>query len=159
MALRRHPTPTFEVSMRVLTVVGCITILATSSAAQGSPAPQDIRARIGALETAFNKRDAAGMLALYAPDGDFAATDGPLNAGSVALQKGIRDQMATMQKGLQIGITVTNVRFLTADVAIANARAHFNLPDVKDDRGTYVFVHKDGKWLIAALRVLPAQKQ
>ena len=145
--------------MRIGAVVGVLVVAASSSAAQGSPgASQEIRAQVAALQAAYDKRDAAAMLALYAPDADFAAIDGPVNSGTAALQKGIRDMMAPMPKGQQINITVTNVRFLTADVAIANTNAHFNVPEVKDDRGTWVFVHKDGKWLVAALRVLPALK-
>ena len=71
----------------------------------------------------------------------------------------MRDQFATNPKGLQIAITVTDVRFLTPDVAVASTRAHFNLPEVKDDRGTFVFVRRDGKWLLGSLRVQAAPKQ
>ena len=146
--------------MRLSTAAVLVIVGSTSGAAQGSAAAnQEIRTQIAALQAAVNRQDAAGVVAVYAPDGDAMIIDGPYNAGTAALLKGARDEIAARPKGLQISITVTNVRFITADVAIANTRAHFNLPEVKDDRGTWVFVYRGGKWLVTALRVQPAQKQ
>ena len=135
-------------------------LAASSVAAQGSGAAnQQIQAQVAALQAAFNKQDAAGMAAIYAPDADAMINDGPYSAGSAALLKSGRDEIAARPKGLQITITVVNVRVVTPDVAIANTQAHFNLAEVKDDRGTWVFVRKNGKWLVTALRVQAAQRQ
>src|SRR3954466_6713625 len=107
-----------EVRMR-LSATALLVVLASSSvAAQGSAANQEIRAQVAALQTAVNTRDAAGVAALYATDGDAIIIDGPYNAGTAALLKGAREEIAARPKGLQISITVTNVRFITADVAI-----------------------------------------
>lgn len=149
-----------EALMRLSTAALLVAIVASSVAAQGSAAAnQEIRAQVAALQAAFNKQDAAGMVAIYTPDGDAMILDGPYTAGTSGLRKGAQDDFAARPKGLQISLTVTNVRFVTPDVAIASTRAHFNLPEVKDDRGTWVFVRRDGKWLVAALRVQPAQRQ
>ena len=160
-ALCRHsPPPQREVAMRRFLPAVLAVVVASNATAQGTPAAnQEIRKQVAAFQAAFNKQDAAGMAAVYAPDGDAMIGDGPYDVGAVGLTKRAREEIAARAKGLEINITVTDVRFLTADVAVANARAHFNVPEVRDDRGTWVFVHRDGKWMVAALRVQPAQKQ
>ena len=144
---------------RTLSTLVCVLAASSVTAQTPAAANQEIRAQITALQSAFNKADPAGMAALYAPDGDAMINDGPYVVGSAGLLKAGRDDVSARPKGLQISITVTNVRMLTADVALANTRAHFNLAEVKDDRGTFVFVRREGKWLIAGARVQAAQKQ
>lgn len=146
--------------MRIAATIALVSLAASSGAAQGSAAAnQAIRAQVAALQAAFNKQDAAGMVAVYAPDADAMINDGHYSAGSAGLLKAGRDDIASRPKGLQISITVTNVRFVTSDVAIANTRATFNLPEVKEDRGTWIFVRRDGKWMVSALRVQAAQRK
>jgi uncharacterized protein (TIGR02246 family) len=145
--------------MRLTTAAVLVILAASSGAAQGSAADnQAIRAQIAALQAAFNRQDAAGVVAVHTPDADVMIIDGPFRAGTAALLKGTQDDFAARPKGLQITIAVTSVRFITSDVAVASTRATFNLPEVKGDRGTWVFARKDGKWLVTSLRVLPMQK-
>jgi uncharacterized protein (TIGR02246 family) len=146
--------------MRLLVAAILLTAATSSSRAQGSAAAnQEIRKQLAVVQSTFNKQDVAGLVAVYAPDGDVMINDGPYRAGTAGLMKGTRDDFAANPKGLQISLTVTDVRFVSADVAVASTRAHFNLPEVPDDRGTWIFVHRDGKWMVASLRVQAAQRK
>ena len=53
---------------------------------------------------------------------------------------------------------MTSIRPLTPESAIVDTVARFNEGAVRDNRGTSVFVRRDGKWLVSALRVFPAQR-
>jgi hypothetical protein len=46
-----------------------------------------------------------------------------------------------------------------ASVAIADTTARFSEGEPTQDRGTWVMVRNNGAWRVAALRVLPAERQ
>ena len=137
-----------------------IGLLCSAAAGVGIGAPADeaaIRANVAAFEAAWNKRDVAGVVATYAPDGDVVVVDGPRVVGHEAIRKSLED-FSTTPPTMRITLRVTGVRLLSHDVAIADTLAHFNEGAVRDNRGTSVFVRREGHWLVAALRVFPAQK-
>ena len=146
--------------MRIVFVAAVLLLKSAPLCAQGSSKTETaIRTRISALETAWNKRDAAGIAAMYTTDGDVMMIDAPVMAGRTALQAAAERDMPTQPPTLRINITPISIRFLVPDVAIVNTVARFNEGAVKEDRGTWVLVRRNGKWLIAALRVLPAERK
>ena len=58
----------------------------------------------------------------------------------------------------RITLSVTSIRQLSQDVAIAETFAKFNEGAVRENRGTSVLVRQGGRWLVTALRVYPAQR-
>jgi len=65
---------------------------------------------------------------------------------------------ATWPATRRFTLAVTGTRFLGQDVAIVETNAQFSEGPVRSTRGTWVCVRQDGKWLITALRVYPAQR-
>lgn len=125
--------------------------------AQGSLTPDAaIRSQTAAYAAAINKRDAAAVAALFSPDGDLTVMDGPRSAGRAAISEATKKELAAWPATRKIGLMVTTVRTLTPDIAIVESTATFTEGPVQTNRGTSVMVRKDGKWLIAALRVYPA---
>jgi uncharacterized protein (TIGR02246 family) len=121
-----------------------------------------IRAQLAAMEAAWNERDAAALAALYTADGDAIlllnpqrmagqnAIRGAAEAGSFFPLAGTPDR--------RISLDVEGIRFISSDVAIADATARFLAGEPAQTRPTYVMVRRDGTWRIAALRVLPAEQ-
>jgi uncharacterized protein (TIGR02246 family) len=137
-------------------------VLACSAVAGAAdPAPPDeaaIRSNVAAYETAWNKRDIAGVLATYTPDADVVVFDGPRTAGREAIRRRLSEDLATTPPTMRISLTVTGIRPLTPESAIVDTVARFNEGAVRENRGTSVFVRRDGRWLVSALRVFPAQR-
>jgi uncharacterized protein (TIGR02246 family) len=127
--------------------------------AQGRAADETaIRAHAVAIENAINKRDAAALVALFTPDGDEINGDGPRVAGREAMRQAQEAEQAKWSPTMRFTLTVTGIRFLGQDIAIVETAARFNEGSVRANRGTWVSVREGGKWLIAALRVYPAQR-
>ena len=144
--------------LKGLTAVGLV-VSAVALGALG--APQDdaaIRGNVAAFEAAVNKRDVAGVVATYTPDGDFVFFDGPRVVGGEAIRKWTTDEFATMPSTKRITLTMAGIRFVGDDIAIAETVARFNEGEVRENRGTSEFVRQNGRWLVAALRVYPAQR-
>lgn len=141
----------------VLTVVLLFLNSMQLNAQTNRRAESAIRKQVTALESAWNKHDAAALAAVYASDGDAILKDSPVVTGRPALQASAAADMANQSSTLRISITPTSLRFLSPDVAIVNTVAHFNEGSVREDRGSWIFVRRKGQWLVAALRVLPAE--
>jgi uncharacterized protein (TIGR02246 family) len=139
--------------------IGVLAIAVSTAPVSGQARPADevaVRARVTALETAINQRDAAGYAALFAPDGDSIVLDAAPLQGRAAIQASVAQAWATTPNR-RASITPTAVRFITADVAVVNTLARFTVNGTTtEDRGTWILHRQDGVWLIAALRVLPA---
>ncbi len=131
----------------------------TNLPAQGRAADEAaLRAHAVAIENALNKRDAAALGALFTVDGDEINGDGPLVSGREAMRRVDGAELAKWPPTMRFSLTVTGIRFLGQDVAIVETAARFNEGPVRANRGTWVSVRQGGKWLIAALRVYPAQR-
>jgi hypothetical protein len=63
-----------------------------------------------------------------------------------------------MPAARRITLTTLAVRFPIPDVAVAEVAGEISEGPIRRDRGTNIFVKRDGKWLLTALRVLPPQR-
>jgi uncharacterized protein (TIGR02246 family) len=140
----------------IAAVLACSAVAGAADAAP--PDEAAIRSNVAAYETAWNKRDVAGVLATYTPDADIVAFDGPRTAGREAMRARLREDFAASPPTMRISLTVTGIRPLTPESAIVDTVARFNEGGVRENRGSSVFVRRDGKWLVSALRVFPAQR-
>ena len=146
--------------MRSVVIALAVTCGVTTLSAQGRAADEAaIRAHAVAVENAINKRDAAGLVALFTPDGDEINGDGPRVVGREAMRQVQAAELAKWPGTRRFSLTVTGIRFIGQDVAIVETEAQFNEGPVRTNRGTWVSVRQDGRWLIAALRVYPAHRQ
>jgi uncharacterized protein (TIGR02246 family) len=117
-----------------------------------------IRAHAVAVERAINDRDAAALVALFTPDGDEISGDGPRLVGREAMRQAQEARQAERSPTMRFTLEVTGIRFLGPDTAIVETVARFSEGPIRANRGTWVSVRQSGKWLIAALRVYPAER-
>lgn len=122
-----------------------------------------IRAFVRAYEGAFNTHDPAALTTLYTDDADIVVRNSPVIHGRQAILNWWRTYFSQSRPYRFIPI-VDEIRMMSSDVALINVTATgaSQQPDaaqssVRYARATWVVVRKEGKWLIAALRVLPSE--
>jgi uncharacterized protein (TIGR02246 family) len=157
-----HTTPS-----AFLVTLGVVLVLARPSAgfAQGTPADrQAIRDLIQAHATAWNQHDAKAAAAVMAPDGVWITSGGTTLRGRAEIERAHRAWLA--EDSAAGGSTHAhpvegiNIRFLRADVAVADLASQFiprpktgTLAPVPETTYLFIVLTKDrGIWRIAQLR-------
>jgi len=128
---------------------------ATAAAQDRSIDDTAIRARVAAMESALNTRDAGAYASAYLSDGDFIDMAGPRSEGHEVIHREIERLFATLPNDIDsMSLAVSSIRFLAADVSVVDCNV---LPS--GSRATYVMVRRGGSWLVAAGRVLPPEER
>jgi uncharacterized protein (TIGR02246 family) len=115
-----------------------------------------VRAAVDSYTAAFDKGDLDGLLAHITDDADFINEDGTQYKGKAGLAGVLKRSLAEL-KGHTLKTTLTSVRFVRPDVAVADGTAEITAPDGATDSGrfTAVWAKADGKWLLSSVRDLP----
>ena len=135
-------------------------ILAAASLLPAQPANDEaaVKAVVAKYVEAREKRDAAGVEALFTKDADQLVSSGEWRKGREAVVKGTL--ASSESTGGHRTITVENVRFLAPGVAIADGRYEITGMASGQDRrmwSTFVITRGSDGWRIAAIRnLLPA---
>src|SRR6476620_11162838 len=121
---------------------------------------KDIRAIGAQIQSSWNKADAKEMADLFLTDGDYISSTGRTARGRDELQKAFAAQWSGVYKCTKLSHTLTNVRFLRKDVAIADGA--FEITGMRDSNGklmptrsglsTVIAARKGERWYVAALR-------
>ncbi|HTY42353.1 MAG TPA: SgcJ/EcaC family oxidoreductase [Thermoanaerobaculia bacterium] len=154
--MRTFPRRTF---LLAILVVGLS--LPLSGQTSGTAADEkDVRSIGAQLQEAWNKRDARMLADLWLTDGDYVSSTGRTATGRAEVEKAFDAQWSGLYKGTKLAHTLTSVRFLRKDVAIADGA--FEISGMKDASGkllptrsglsTVIAVRKGDRWYVAALR-------
>jgi uncharacterized protein (TIGR02246 family) len=137
-----------------------VVLLFASGASAQSSDDKDIRAIGAQIQSSWNKADAREMADLFLTDGDYVSSTGRTARGRDELQKAFAAQWSGVYKGTKLSHTLTNVRFLRKDVAIADGA--FEITGMRDSTGkllptrtglsTVIASRKGERWYVAALR-------
>jgi uncharacterized protein (TIGR02246 family) len=137
-------------------LVGAATVLAQTQASD----EKDIRSIGTQVQDAWNKKDVKMLSDLWLTDGDYVSSTGRTATGRAEVEKAFATQWNGVYKGTKLTHTLTSVRFLRKDVAIADGA--FEISGMKDASGklmatrsglsTIVTVKKGDRWYVAALR-------
>jgi uncharacterized protein (TIGR02246 family) len=148
--------------MRFLPRLGFLAVLSLLPAAAlaQSNDEKDIRAIGAQIQSAWNKADAKEIADLFLTDGDYVSSTGRTARGRDELQKAFAAQWSGIYKGTKLSHTLTNVRFLRKDVAIADGA--FEITGMRDASGkilptrsglsTVIAAKKGDRWYVAGLR-------
>ena len=128
--------------------------------AQAADDERDIRGLGTQVQEAWNKNDPKMMAALWLTDGDYISSTGRTARGRDEVEKAFAEQWAGIYKGTKIAHTLTSVRFVRKDVAVADGA--FEVSGMRDAAGkvlgtrsglsTIVAAKKGTRWYVAALR-------
>lgn len=140
-----------------------LSFAAIGALAQGSASAsdeKDIRSIGAQVQEAWARKDAKMMADLWLTDGDYISSTGRTATGRAEVEKAFQAQWSGLYKGAKLTHTLTSVRFLRKDVAIADGA--FEISGMKDASGkllptrtglsTIVAVKKGERWYVAALR-------
>jgi uncharacterized protein (TIGR02246 family) len=137
-------------------------LLASSVAAAQTAAEdeKDVRSLGRQIQDAWNKGDAKMLGDLFLTDGDYISSTGRTARGRDEVEKAFSTQWGGIYKGTKITHTITSVRFVRRDVAIADGA--FDITGMKDTAGkaigtrsgltTVIATKKGDRWYLAALR-------
>jgi uncharacterized protein (TIGR02246 family) len=114
---------------------------------------------VARYNAARDEQDPAAIAALFAEGADQLVSSGEWRRGRDALVRGMLQSSRSNPGGRTI--TVETIRFLTSDVALADARYEIAGPGGTEPRrmwSTFVAVRAADGWRIAAIRnMLPAR--
>ena len=121
---------------------------------------KDIRSIGTQVQDAWNKHDAKMLADLWLTDGDYVSSTGRTATGRAEVESAFATQWSGVYKGTKLTHTLTSVRFLRKDVAVADGA--FEISGMKDASGkalptrsglsTIIAVKKGERWYVAALR-------
>ena len=119
-----------------------------------------IKDRLDQFQSAWNKDDVSGIAALFTEDGTLINPVGVFAHGRDEVAKVVGQEHAGRFKASKYEISDVKVQWVTADIAVADISA--NISGVHGPDGAaapdyahhvvWVFVKKDGKWMVAAAR-------
>ena len=118
-----------------------------------------IRTLLAANEASTNQRDAAGVAATFAPDGDIWTVGGPRVSGRAEIRRS-EEEFYRAPGFREWRVTIDTIRFLSPDVAVVETTTITTLA-TSETRGqaTWVVARRDGAWKIAAVRVMSVEEQ
>jgi len=143
-------------------------LVATSPAMASAQMEEDsaaVRAQIEAYRNTWNTHNAAALAGFFTAGADFVMGNLPAAHGRQAIQDWWQHYFAKQEPDRIITFTVNSVRFVEANVAIANIATATGSQDpqsgtlpIRKARGTWL-LHRDGsEWLISAMRGFPTEK-
>jgi uncharacterized protein (TIGR02246 family) len=117
---------------------------------------QAIRQVAADYAKAFRKGDADALVAFWDADGEFIDEAGTTTKGRQAIAALLRKNRS-MLLGSSMELHVKSIRFLTPEVAMADANAIARNPDGSTETGPFavVLIKKGGRWLLSSVRDLP----
>jgi len=149
-------------AMRALWLAGILLCAVPGLAAQEREATAAdeaaVRGMVARYAAARDARDPAAIRGLFVPDADQLVSSGEWRRGREALVQGM--QASSAQNPGSRTLIVETIRFVAADVALADARYEIEAAEGSPPRrmwSTFLMTRSDDGWLIAAIRnMLPA---
>ncbi len=114
-----------------------------------------IRENVKQLETGWNTKNGAAFAKPFAEDADYVIINGRLIKGRETIATGHQRIFDTVFKDTKLELTVKQVRFLRADVAVVHVSGHRDSPTrelVQDAMITFVMTKEGKTWTIAAFQ-------
>ncbi len=147
---------------RLLLVLLLVIINAQTGSAQGTHTSvndeQAVRQIVKQLEDGWNAHDGKAFAAPFAADADYVVVNGSKLKGREAIEQGHAGIFTTIYKESHNSGTVTSVRFLRPNVAVAHVEWDLEISpgDEKAKAISTLVLTKDGaKWSIAAFQNTP----
>ena len=145
----------------ILVVVGVSMLAAVASTQSdlGSAADEAaIKKSVDARVAPYNKHDAKALAAFYSADADRATNVG-FFSGRAQIEKSYADNFNGVGKNAVLKQEGTKVRFLTADVAIADTDNTITgrTDGTTKNHTTNIFVKRNREWVLLAARTIRMQ--
>ena len=140
--------------------VALLGVLCVSSPAALAAEDQAIKDRLAEFAAAWDKADTQAIAAMWAEDGTVMNPAGETGRGRAEVEKLFVKVFDEGMKGSRNQIEGVKVQWVTPDMAVADMTG--NITNIKGQgcaaepdyqhHVVWVFVKKDGKWMVAAAR-------
>jgi uncharacterized protein (TIGR02246 family) len=123
-----------------------------------------VAALFAAFAAGWNAHDGTACAAPFAADADFTAITGLRARGRELIARGHAEILGAVYRDTRLSVEPLGVRFLRADVALAEAHLHVRQADGRavgsgPSLASVVAVKESGRWAIAAFRnMVPFQR-
>ena len=114
-----------------------------------------MRESVRQMETGWNTKSGALFAKPFAEDADYVVINGRYIKGRAAIEAAHQQIFDTVFKDTKITLTVKQIRFLRADVAVVHASGHRDGPTNElnqDAMLTLVMTKEKNGWVIAAFQ-------
>jgi uncharacterized protein (TIGR02246 family) len=143
--------------MKAFLLFTAISLWSIASQGQSSQDQEAVKKVVIAFQEDFNDGGFKNAANYATPDWEHINPGGGIDKGRDSVLKTVRAVHQTFLRGVTMQIESMDIRFLTADVAIADVIhqvGNYTTPDGVNHENerhikTYVLVKKTGKWLIA----------
>lgn len=148
-------------------VVAGVTILGPSRAveAQATEDSMAVRGLVEAYRTTWNGHDPSVLAAFFTEDADMIMGTDPITSGRKAIEGWWRNYFAKQEPQRHVSIELHALRLIAPDVAVLNVTTTTQGRSAQGEelrsryaRGTWVVVHQDDAWMIAAMRGMPTEQ-
>jgi uncharacterized protein (TIGR02246 family) len=121
---------------------------------------QAIKQAADAYSAAFEKGDVDRLLSYWSPDAEFIDESGKVTQGRQAIAEVLRKSQASL-KGYKLKLEGSQLRFVTADVAMVDGKATLVSPEGTEVATPFaaVWVKSGGKWMVRSLRDLEENQE
>ena len=115
-----------------------------------------IRKNLDTLVASWNKHDAKAVAATFAADAD-QLRGSSIVSGRAQIEKSYADLFIGAFKNATLKVDPMKVRFITADVAIADNEGVITgaTNGTVKNHATAIYVRRNGEWMTAAQRLIP----
>jgi uncharacterized protein (TIGR02246 family) len=145
--------------MRIVPVLFCLMCATAVAHAQQPNGPQDevaVKQLVARYNAARDQGDPLAIRAFFTSDADQLVSSGEWRRGREPLVEGML-RSSTSNPG-QRTLTVETVRFVSPDIAIADARYEIAGPATRQMWSTFVAIRTPDGWRLTAIRnMLPAR--
>ncbi|WP_035611780.1 nuclear transport factor 2 family protein [Haloferula sp. BvORR071] len=132
---------------------------AAAAAADDGPSDTEVESLAKSAERfveSYNKKDAAGVAALFLPNAEMMTRDGETVRGRAAIEARYKDLFEDDDVP-QVALEASSVRLVAPGVAIEDGVLHFTYPDASEPVKSISYSatqikQADGGWLIASTR-------
>ena len=123
----------------------------------------DIRAFVAEYEETFNRQDADALAQYFRSDADIIIRNGAIVESAKSIG-GLWRRYFSQPRPYRALMIVEDIKMIESDVALVNVIGTGAVNNATDrpgsdryTRATWLLVRQEGRWLIAALRVLPSE--
>ena len=145
---------------RMVVPLGLLVVASLSSAEEGRPELDFVEV----YASAWNTHDGAALAAMFTADADLIMGNRPRAVGREAIAEWWNTYFSRIAEGRRGEFEVLSEREIAPGVRLVNVGTktfgedeHGEELETRLARGTWVMVKREGTWLIAAMRGLPAE--
>ncbi len=103
--------------------------------------------------TLYDQADARGLASMFTASAVAIGPEGRVDRGQRAIEEGLQSDFAGASKGSHLEVSISSIRPLSGNLAVADGRYVVEFPDQATFQGMFLatFRRENGQWMIEAM--------